>query len=47
MFGLPNPFIVYVGRIDVNKGCEELFDYFMRYLRVTDAQLDLVLIGHP
>ena len=30
-FGLDRPFVVYVGRIDVNKGCEELFDYFTRY----------------
>ena len=30
-FGLQDPFLVYVGRIDANKGCAELFDFFIRY----------------
>ncbi len=38
-------FVIYVGRIDENKGCAELFDYFQRYMKV--GQLDLVLIGNP
>jgi glycosyltransferase involved in cell wall biosynthesis len=46
-FGLGNPFIVYVGRIDANKGCEDLFDYFMRFCAHTERVLDLVLIGTP
>ena len=46
-FGLDKPFVVYVGRIDVNKGCEELFDYFMRYCAHHERPLDLVLIGTP
>jgi glycosyltransferase involved in cell wall biosynthesis len=46
-FGLDRPFVVYVGRIDVNKGCEELFDYFTRYCAHHDRPLDLVLIGTP
>jgi glycosyltransferase involved in cell wall biosynthesis len=46
-FGLTRPFILYVGRIDVNKGCQELFDYFLRYLDVSGRSLDLVLIGAP
>jgi glycosyltransferase involved in cell wall biosynthesis len=46
-FGLAGPFIVYVGRIDVNKGCEELFDYFTRFSARTERMLDLVLIGTP
>jgi glycosyltransferase involved in cell wall biosynthesis len=44
--GLDGPFLVYVGRIDENKGCLELFAYFQRYLRVTGSPLTLVLIGH-
>jgi glycosyltransferase involved in cell wall biosynthesis len=44
-FALDRPFIVYVGRIDVNKGCEELFDYFTRYCAHRERPLDLVLIG--
>jgi glycosyltransferase involved in cell wall biosynthesis len=47
LFGLSNPFIVYVGRIDANKGCEDLFDYFMRFCARTERSLDLVLIGTP
>jgi glycosyltransferase involved in cell wall biosynthesis len=43
--GVPGPFLVYVGRIDENKGCKELFAFFERYLRVTRSQLSLVLIG--
>jgi glycosyltransferase involved in cell wall biosynthesis len=39
--------VLYVGRIDVNKGCAELFDYFQQYARRTERALDLVLIGTP
>ena len=44
-FGLTAPFVVYVGRIDANKGCADLFDFFVRYLDATRRNLDLVLIG--
>jgi glycosyltransferase involved in cell wall biosynthesis len=40
------PFAVYVGRIDENKGCKELFTYFDTYLRVGGGRLTLVLIGN-
>lgn len=40
------PFAVYVGRIDENKGCKELFDFFNAYTREGDGRLTLVLIGH-
>jgi glycosyltransferase involved in cell wall biosynthesis len=46
-FGLRNPYIVYVGRIDSNKGCGELFDFFIQYIERTGRDLDLVLIGNP
>jgi glycosyltransferase involved in cell wall biosynthesis len=45
-FGLRDPFIVYVGRIEENKGCRELFDYFGQYLARTERPLDLVLVGN-
>ena len=32
-FGIRGPFAIYVGRIDENKGCKELFEFFQRYLR--------------
>ncbi len=42
---LSGPFALYVGRIDRNKGCPRLFDFFLRYRRSTGSQLRLVLIG--
>ena len=46
-FGLRDPFIIYVGRIDANKGCAQLFDFFINYVDRLDTPLDLVLIGTP
>jgi glycosyltransferase involved in cell wall biosynthesis len=37
---------VYVGRIDRNKGCEELFGYFQEYLKLPYGRLTLVLVGN-
>jgi glycosyltransferase involved in cell wall biosynthesis len=45
-FGLTSPFVVYVGRIDENKGCKELFAYFERYTRAVRGDLCLVLMGN-
>jgi glycosyltransferase involved in cell wall biosynthesis len=39
------PFAIYIGRIDANKGCAELFDYFQRYATTFPRGLDLVLVG--
>ncbi len=39
------PFLLYVGRIDLNKGCPELFEHFLRYRAQTGTALKLVLIG--
>jgi len=44
-FGLNDRFVVYVGRIDANKGCVQLFDFFTRYLERPRRAIDLVLIG--
>jgi glycosyltransferase involved in cell wall biosynthesis len=46
-FSLTNPFVIYVGRIDANKGCAELFDFFTQYASSSRRPLDLVLIGSP
>ncbi len=46
-FGLSRPFLLYIGRIDANKGCAELFDFFLRYADASTRELDLVLIGTP
>ena len=45
--GLERPFILYVGRIDKNKGRVSLFAYFQKFLEVTKAEVDLVLAGSP
>jgi glycosyltransferase involved in cell wall biosynthesis len=45
-FGVRGPFVVYVGRIDENKGCKELFAYFERYTRALRGDLSLVLMGN-
>jgi glycosyltransferase involved in cell wall biosynthesis len=44
-FGIEGPFLLYVGRIDLNKGCPELFEHFLRYRTETGSGLKLVLIG--
>jgi glycosyltransferase involved in cell wall biosynthesis len=45
-YDVRGPFAIYVGRIDENKGCKELFDFFGAYLREQAGHLTLVLIGH-
>jgi glycosyltransferase involved in cell wall biosynthesis len=44
-FGIDNPFALYLGRIDPSKGCERLFDAFVRYKAVYSDDLLLVLVG--
>jgi glycosyltransferase involved in cell wall biosynthesis/SAM-dependent methyltransferase len=39
------PYILYCGRIDPNKGCNDLFDYFMRFKEQQPSPLRLVLTG--
>ena len=44
-FGVEGRFAIYVGRIDVNKGCNELFDFFEGYARDVYGRLSLLLVG--
>jgi len=44
-FKLRRPFAIYIGRIDENKGCGELFSHFQRYANAFPRGMDLVLIG--
>jgi glycosyltransferase involved in cell wall biosynthesis len=44
-FNIRRPFALYVGRIDENKGCPELFSHFERYSVMYPHGLDLILIG--
>ena len=43
---IKGPFAIYVGRIDENKGCRELFEFFDRYARAFPGGLSLVLLGN-
>jgi glycosyltransferase involved in cell wall biosynthesis len=43
--GLKNPYILYVGRVDRNKGCNQMFDFFSNFKRKNQCNLDLVVIG--
>jgi glycosyltransferase involved in cell wall biosynthesis len=45
-YSIRGPFAIYVGRIDENKGCPELFDFFQGYARSAYSRLTLVLIGN-
>ncbi len=45
-YGVAGPFVIYVGRIDRNKGCAELFDYFGNYRPRLGQQLSLILAGN-
>jgi len=40
-----DPYILYIGRIDRNKGCDHLFRMYQRYCREENENLMLALIG--
>ncbi|MFA9453227.1 MAG: glycosyltransferase family 4 protein [Candidatus Aminicenantaceae bacterium] len=44
-YGLEGDYLIYIGRIDENKGCPELFDFFLRFKRETGSGVRLVLMG--
>jgi glycosyltransferase involved in cell wall biosynthesis len=44
-YGITGRFALYVGRIDQNKGCKELFSFFLGGLHALPKGLQLVLIG--
>lgn len=43
--GVHEPFLLYLGRIDPNKGCATLVEHFVRYSREHDDRLQLVMAG--
>ncbi len=45
-FNVKRPFAIYIGRIDENKGCRTLFEYFLQYAADFPRGLDLVLLGN-
>ncbi len=46
-FDLRDRFAIYVGRIDANKGCVELFEFFEHYSAALVDGMHLVLVGTP
>lgn len=44
-YGIDDPFVVYVGRVDSAKNVPELLDYFARFSDETAEDVKLVLIG--
>jgi glycosyltransferase involved in cell wall biosynthesis len=45
--GVSDPFILYLGRIEPNKGCGTLLDYFGRFLDAGGTPVQLVMAGFP
>jgi glycosyltransferase involved in cell wall biosynthesis len=45
-YNIRGPFAIYVGRVDQNKGCNELYEFFQGYLGDRSGRLSLVLVGH-
>ncbi|GAB4037789.1 glycosyltransferase family 4 protein [Spirosoma gilvum] len=45
--GINAPYLIYIGRIDTAKGCNELFDYFIQFKENHPSSLKLVLVGQP
>ncbi len=43
--GITQPFVLYVGRIDPSKGCDELLNDFARFRANSDSPVRLVLVG--
>jgi glycosyltransferase involved in cell wall biosynthesis len=44
-YNIDFPFLLYIGRIDENKGCGQMFEFFRRFATETDSNLKLLLIG--
>ena len=42
---MPVPYLLYSGRIDPNKGCRDLFEYFITYKNAHPGNLRLVVTG--
>jgi glycosyltransferase involved in cell wall biosynthesis len=46
-YNIHDPFLLYIGRVDPSKGCEELFDYFIKLRFQEPSPRKLVLLGKP
>jgi len=45
-YGIQGPYMIYVGRIDENKGCHKLFEYFLWFKEDIGIPIKLVLVGN-
>lgn len=43
--GLAKPFVLYLGRVDPNKGCEALMQHFIRFTSEHERPIQLVMAG--
>jgi glycosyltransferase involved in cell wall biosynthesis len=43
--GITRPFVLYLGRVDPNKGCEALIQHFIRFMSERDDPVQLVMAG--
>jgi glycosyltransferase involved in cell wall biosynthesis len=44
--GIEGEYVIYIGRIDENKGCDQLFRFFQRYKQEETSDVKLVLVGN-
>lgn len=44
-FNITKPYIIYIGRIDKSKGCDELINFFLKFISETNANIQLVMVG--
>jgi glycosyltransferase involved in cell wall biosynthesis len=42
---IKTPYIVYIGRVDKNKGCDVLIEYFQKFRQETKTDVNLVMVG--
>lgn len=46
-YNIHEPFLLYAGRVDPSKGCQELFDYFIELRSQETTPRKLILLGKP
>jgi glycosyltransferase involved in cell wall biosynthesis len=44
-YNITEDYVIYIGRIDENKGCAQLFPFFQRFIQEESADVKLVLVG--
>ena len=44
-YGIYSDYIIYTGRVDTSKKCDEMFQYFTRYIKKNSKDLKLIVVG--